>query len=110
MRDRRRRRLVDADKGQERTAAAATGGGVLNWLRTHVVESIIGVALITSVTAWLRGAFDSVLHDVVPSGADAACALRETIEYHWPFATQPAPSDRFTILIATIDHDDADHT
>ena len=47
---------------------------------------------------------------VAPSGADAARDLRETIKYHRPFATQPTPSERFTILIATIDNDDTDHT
>jgi tetratricopeptide (TPR) repeat protein len=109
MRDRPWRRLVDTDRGQRHTTVDATGSGVRNWLRRHIV-GIIGVALVAVLTGWLNGFFDSILHDVVPSGAEAACALRETIEYHWPFAAQPTPSDRFTILIARIDHDDADHT
>jgi hypothetical protein len=109
MRDRRWRQLVDAGRGQQRTTADATGGGVRNWPRRHIV-AIIGVALVAVLTGWLNGFFDAILHDVVPSGAEAACALRETIEYHWPFATQQTPSERFTILIATIDRDNADHT
>jgi hypothetical protein len=114
MRDRRWRRLVDADRGQQRIAAGAIGGGVWNrlWslLRTRILVGIIGLALVVAATRWVGGFLDSILHDLFPSGVDAACFLRETIEYHWPFAVQPAPSVRFTILIARIDHDDADHT
>ena len=112
MRDRRRRRLVDADRDRQHTTVKAAGGGVRNWFRRHIVASfsVIGVAaLVTVGTGWATGFFDFILRDVAPSGVDTACALRETIKYHW-FATPPATSDRFTILIATIDHDDADHT
>jgi tetratricopeptide (TPR) repeat protein len=112
MRDRRRRRLVETDRGLQRKTADATGGGVCIWVRTHIIAtiSIIGVALGGVVTGWWGGFFESILREVFPSAADAACALRETIEYQWLFASQEAPSDRFRILIATIDRDDADHT
>jgi len=57
-----------------------------------------------------RRNFGSIPHKRFPSGADAACVLREAVEYSWPFAKQAATSTRFTILIATTDRDDADHT
>jgi tetratricopeptide (TPR) repeat protein len=112
MRDRRWRRLVDADKGQQRGASDTTGDGLGNWLRTHLVASfsIISVAIVGVGTGWVTGFFDSILDSVAPSGVDAACALRETVKYHWPFENPSTTSERFTILIATIDHDDADHT
>jgi hypothetical protein len=95
-------------KKQDTTADAS--GGTLGWLRTHIVNSIIGAAIIASLTAWFQGAFDSVFHSVVPSGAEAFCALHESIENRWSFAAAPATSDRFTVLIATIDRDDVDRT
>ena len=110
MRERRRRRSIDRERGQHGAAADAQRSGILGWLREHIVGGIIGAALIASVTAWFQGAFDSVLHDVAPSGADAFCALRETVEDHWPFAAPQVTSRRFTILIGTIDRDDSDHT
>jgi hypothetical protein len=108
MRDRRGRRLVNADGDRQHTTVKAAGGGVRLWPRIIKIISIIGLPGVIAV--WFTGFFDSVLHNVVPSGADTACALRETVELHWPFAAPPVPSERFTILIATIDHDDADHT
>jgi tetratricopeptide (TPR) repeat protein len=110
MRARRYRRLIDADRNQQRTAPAAPTGEVMGWLREHIVGSIIGAALIATATAWLQGAFDSVLRDTLPSGTDAFCALSETVKYHWPFSTPPASSNRFSVLLATIDRDDAEHT
>jgi hypothetical protein len=113
MRDRRWRRLVDADRDWQRTAAAAGGGGVRGRLRKHIVIkiiSIIGVPLVGVITVWLSGFFDSIRQDVVPSGADTFCVLHEAIENYWPFANPPATPDRFRILIARVDHDDADHT
>jgi tetratricopeptide (TPR) repeat protein len=110
MRERRRRPSVDRDGDQHGAAADAQRSGILGWLREHIVGGIIGAALFATLTAWLQGAFDSVLHDVAPSGADAFCAVRETVEDHWPFAAPQITSQRFTILISTIDRDDSDHT
>jgi tetratricopeptide (TPR) repeat protein len=104
MREGRSRRATYRDKGQQ--GAALEAPRRLDWARA----SIIGVALATVVMAWLGGFFDSVLDRVIPSGSEAFCTLRETLENRWPFATRPATSKRFSILIATIDHDDADHT
>jgi hypothetical protein len=70
---------MDAERDRPRATADATSGGVLNWLRTHIVVSIIGTALVAVFTGWLTGFFDSILDEVGPSGADAACAFRETI-------------------------------
>lgn len=106
MRDRRWRRLVDRGSTQPRVGRVTRA---LAWVRTHIIlGSVIGAAAI-AVTGWFSGFFGAILA-VVPSGAEAFCDLCETIEYHWPFAAPLATSDRFTILIATIDHDDADHT
>src|ERR1700730_18493108 len=116
MRERSRRRPVEVGSARRRTVGVRVavdprgGGGALAWLRSHIRESIIVASLVASVTAWLHGFFDSVIHDVFPSGADAFCALGETLEYHWPFAAPSAAPDRFTILIASIDRDDVDRT
>ena len=111
MRQRRRRRSIDTGAGRQDTGAGAAGGaGLLGWARKHIVGGIIGAALVASVSAWLGGFFDSALRDILPSGADTFCAFRETVEHRWPFADPPAASDRFKILIATIDRDDADRT
>jgi hypothetical protein len=112
MRHRRWRRLVDVDRDLQRTTAQPTSGRVHNWMRTHIRASIsiISGVLLLVLTGWLNGFFDFFLHDVVPSGPETACALREWVEYRSPFAAQNIQSDRFTILIARIDHDDADYT
>jgi hypothetical protein len=107
MRGRRWQRLVDR---QPRTTAT-TDGGWRKRLRTPTgVIGIVSAALVTLFTGWYTGFFGFILGDLVPSGPDAACAVRETIKYHWPFGTQQTPSERFTILIARIDHDDPDGT
>jgi tetratricopeptide (TPR) repeat protein len=110
MRERRRRRPTYSDSGKPRVAEDAARGGLLGWLREHIVGGLIGAALVAAITGWLGGFFDSILHEIVPSGADTFCALRETVEYHSPFATRPAKSNRFSILISRIDRDDPEHT
>jgi hypothetical protein len=111
MRDRRRsRRLLQAGNTRPEAEAGATDGGLLAWVRKHIVGSIIGAALAACLVAWFRGVFDSALADIAPSGADTYCALREVVTNNWPFAEPIAVSDRFTILIATIDQDDAART
>jgi tetratricopeptide (TPR) repeat protein len=99
------------DQGNRRGVAAdAPRAGILGWLREHIFASVVGAALVATAAGWFAGFFDSILHETVPSATDAACALREAVEYHWPFAKNSATSNRFTILIATLDRDDADHT
>ena len=112
MRDRRRpRRSLQAGNARPEAQAGATGGGGrLGWFRKHIVGSIIGGALVTTLTAWVGAFFNSALNHIAPPGAETFCALSETLTNSWPFANAPKPSDRFTILIATIDRDDADHT
>jgi len=105
MRDRRWRRLVDRGTAQPRVGWVRRA---IVWVRTHILGIVIGAAAV-AVTGWFSGFFGAILA-VVPSGPEAFCDLRERIEYHWPFAAPLATSDRFTILIATIDRDDADHT
>src|SRR5712671_485000 len=110
MRARRHRRPIGDQRNHRGAAADAPHAGILGWLREHIFASVIGAALVATATGWLTGFFDSILHETVPSATDAACALREAVEYHWPFAKKSATSNRFTILIATIDRDDAEHT
>ena len=109
MRNGRRRRSGAADKARPDAEAGATGGGLLGWVRKHPLK-IIGAALVTTLTAWLGVFFGSATGDIFPSGADAFCTLSETVRASWPFAEKPAASDKFTILIATIDGDDANRT
>jgi tetratricopeptide (TPR) repeat protein len=106
----RRQRLIDGARGQQSAAIDVRRGGIVGWLREHILASILGAALVATATGWFSGFFDSVLHESLPSGAEAFCALRETVEYRWPFARKQATRDRFSILIATIDRDDSDHT
>jgi hypothetical protein len=106
MRDRRWQRLVDRGSAQPR---AGWGRRALVWVRTHIIlGSVIGAAAV-AVTGWFSGFFGAILA-VVPSGEETACAIGEWVEYRSPFAAQNTQSDRFTILVARIDHDDADHT
>ena len=93
-------------KAQKHVVSEAPRRRILSWAHA----STIGVALVTAVTLWLLGLFDSILDGVVPPGSEAFCTLRETLEYSWPFEPRPAMSDRFSILIAAIAHDDTHHT
>ena len=100
MRESRGARATYGDKG---VALEVPRRRIFNWVHA----SIIGVALATVVTAWLCGFFDPILDRVISSGSEASCALHENLKYHWPFVMQRARSNQFSILIATIDHDDA---
>ena len=110
MRAHRHRRPIGDQRNQGGATTDASRAGILGWLREHIFASVIGAALVATATGWLTGLFDSILHETVPSATDAACALREAVEYHWPFAKNSTTSNRFTILIATIDRDDPDRT
>ncbi len=114
MRNRWRRRSEAAGTAgsarPEAEVGATGGGGVLGWFRKHIVGSIIGTAVVASLTVWLGGFLDAALRDVAPSGADAFCSFREAVTDYWPFAEPTQPSERFTILIATIDGDDGGRT
>jgi len=37
--------------------------GILDWLREHILASIIGAALVATLSGWFGGFFDSILHD-----------------------------------------------
>src|SRR4051795_5203096 len=110
MRDRRRpRRSGGVGNVRPKPEPAATGGGLLGGVRKYIFGSIVGAALVACLVAWFRGVFDSALADLASSGADKYCALKDTVRPNWPLADPPKASDRFTILIATIDRDDSDH-
>jgi len=77
------------------------------WLRENIVKAIVLAALTASVSGWLRGTFDTILRELLPSGAEISCVGREWIIDHRPFR-QPEPTKKkFRILVATLDHDDA---
>jgi hypothetical protein len=80
------------------------------WVRENIGKAIVLAALTASVTGWLRGTFDTILRESLPSGAEISCIGREWIVDHSPFR-QPEPSKEvFRILLATLDHDDANRT
>src|ERR1700730_16739608 len=77
------------------------------WLRENIVKAIVLAALTASVSGWLRGTFDTILRESLPSGAEISCVGREWIIDHRPLR-QPEPTKKkFRILVATLDHDDA---
>ncbi len=70
------------------------------WLRENIVKAIVLAALAASVTGWLRGTFDEILRELLPSGAEISCEGREWIIDHVPFR-QPEPTKEvFRILVA----------
>jgi hypothetical protein len=109
MRDRRRRSSQAGNARPEAEPDATGGGGLLGWLRKHIVANIIGAALVASLIALARGFFDPVLTAIAPSAADTVCTMREAVTNHWPFADPPPAVDQFRVLIATIDGDDSDY-
>ena len=80
------------------------------WLRENVFKAIVLAALTASVTAWLRGTFDTILRKSLPSGAEISCVGREWIIDHSPFRRLEPSKEVFRILVATLDHDDANRT
>ncbi len=80
------------------------------WLRENVFKAIVLAALTASVTAWLRGTFDTILRESLPSGAEISCVGREWIIDHSPFRQLEPSKEVFRILVATLDHDDANRT
>jgi tetratricopeptide (TPR) repeat protein len=83
---------------------------VRKWLRENVLKAIFLVALAASVTAWLKGVFETTLRYSLPSGADISCIGREWIVDHRPFRQHEPTKEVFRILVATFDHDDANRT
>jgi hypothetical protein len=80
------------------------------WLHENVFKAIILAALTASIVAWLKGTFDTILRESLPSGASISCIGREWVIDHRPFR-QPEPTKEvFRILVATLDHDDANRT
>ena len=86
------------------TEEAAT----LAWLRKNVIVGIVGAVLAATVTGWLSGFFDSLIKGWLPSGADAACSIRESLGESWPFAQPPPAPDKFHVIIARLNFDDAE--
>jgi hypothetical protein len=77
------------------------------WLRENVFKAIILAALTASIVALLKGTFDTILRESLPSGASISCIGREWVIDHRHFR-QPEPTKEvFRILVATLDHDDA---
>jgi hypothetical protein len=64
---------------------------VWGWLRDHIVKATIVAALSASAVAYVKGAFDKIIGDVLPKGAEISCVGREWIVDHSPFR-QPGPS------------------
>jgi hypothetical protein len=89
-------------------AGSRSGGGALRWLRNPIVLFwvMFGGALVAILLTWYEGLFDSVLRNAIPSGQETFCSLRETADYYWPFS-RPHSRNRFTILVARLDNDDA---
>src|SRR4051794_11826338 len=103
-----RQRWGAAVKPRPDAKPAAAGGGILGWVREHPLK-IVGGAIAASLTTWLVVFFGSAIGDIFPSGADLYCAASETVRA-WSSGEKTAASDKFTILIATIEGDDASHT
>jgi len=49
------------------------------WLRENIVKAIVLAALTASVTGWLKGTFDTILRESLPSAAEISCIGREWI-------------------------------
>ena len=98
-------------KGAEHSFVVVKGElrKVLGWLREHLVVVVLA-ALTTSVTAYFKGVFDTIIGDVLPKGAEVSCVGREWLADHWPFRQPEATPDIFRLLIATLEGDDASGT
>lgn len=72
-----------------------------NWLRANIFKAIILTAFTASVIAYLRGVFDDVLHESLPSGAEISCVGREWLIEHNPLRSQQPTKDVFRIPSAT---------
>jgi hypothetical protein len=82
---------------------------VLHWLHEHLVVVVLA-ALTTSVTAYFKGVFDTIIGDVLPKGAEVSCVGREWLADHWSTRQPEATPDIFRLLIATLEGDDASGT
>jgi hypothetical protein len=83
---------------------------VWKWLRESGLRwvAIVLATLTASVTGWLRGTFDTILRESLPPAAEISCIGREWVIGHRPFR-QPEPKRQvFRVLVAALDHDDAD--
>ncbi len=69
------------------------------WLRENIVKAIVLAALAASVTGWLRGTFDEILRELLPSGAEISCEGREWIIDHVPFASLSPRRKYFASLL-----------
>jgi tetratricopeptide (TPR) repeat protein len=80
------------------------------WIRENIGKAIVLAALTASVTGWLRGTFDTILRESLPSGAEISCIGREWVVDHSPFRQLEPSKEVFRILLGTLDHDDANRT
>ena len=80
------------------------------WLRENIVKAIVLAALTASVTGWLKGTFDTILRESLPSAAEISCIGREWIIDHSPFRQPETSKEVFRTLVTTLDHDDANRT
>ena len=55
------------------------------WLHENIFKAVVLATLVASVTGWLRGTFDEILREQVPSGAKISCIGREWITDYSPF-------------------------
>mgnify|MGYP000905577946 CR=1 FL=1 len=83
---------------------------ILYWCRDHIFKAIILAALSASAIAYLKGVFDTIISVTLPKGAEIACNGQEWVADHWPFYAPEAPRDKFRILIASLDGDNAKGT
>jgi tetratricopeptide (TPR) repeat protein len=83
---------------------------MLAWFKKHVIVGIIGATLVATLTAWLSGFIDTLFRGTIPSSIETACIVRETVRDFWPFGRPTDTPDKFRVLIARLDADDAEGT
>jgi tetratricopeptide (TPR) repeat protein len=83
---------------------------LITWFKEHVIIGVVGAAMGVVLVGWLSGLFNAFLNDVAPSAADVACGLKEPLGFSWPFSYGAADPQKFRVVIARLQADDADET